>query len=160
MKKYSILLAIIALVLASLACQTIMAGSKGDGVTPETPGLPDATEAPQTGDDAGIATVPPVITDSGDITIGGESPFPVLSDATNVINTPTSVTYQTQLSADDVMKFYRDELGKLGYSENTSMTTNFSGIVAMFFEGNGKSVVLAASPVGDDTFSVTVAYQQ
>lgn len=155
MKKYSILLAIIALVLASLACQTIMGGGNNNDFE-----VPDLPEVPQTGDGGEIPTIPPVITDNGNVNIGGDSPFPTLSDAFNIISTPTSVTYQTKLSVDDVMKFYRDELGKQGYSENTSTTTNFSGMLAMFFEGNGKSVVLAASPVGDGTFSVTVAYQQ
>jgi len=155
MKKYSILFAIIALVLASLACQTIMGGGGDNDFE-----VPDVTEVPQTGDGGEVPTLPPASNDNGNITIGGESPFPTLSDAFNIVNTPSSVTYQTKLSTDDVMKFYRDELGKQGYSENTSMTTNFSGIVAMFFEGNGKSVVLAASPVGDGTISVTVAYQQ
>ncbi|HNB85315.1 MAG TPA: hypothetical protein PLL38_01605, partial [Anaerolineales bacterium] len=117
MKKYSILLAIVALVLASLACQTIMGG--GDNGF-EAPDVPQQTD----GDDV---EVPSVEQDGGDITVGGESPFPVTSDAFNVISTPQSVTYQTNMSGDDVMKFYRDELGKQGYTEDTSMTTNFSG---------------------------------
>ena len=149
MKKYSILLAIIALVFASLACQTVMGGGNGSGI-------PDA---PQTdgGDDG--AEVPPVQQDGGNITVG-ESPFPVTSDAFNVVSTPQAVTYQTKLSADDVMKFYRDELGKQGYTENSSMTTSFNGIIAMFFEGNGKTIVLGGAPVGDGSLSVTLAYQQ
>ena len=155
MKKYSILFAMIALVLASLACQTIMGG----GNVPQSPDVPNVTEPPTDGSGE-IPTAPPVTTDGGNITIGGESPFPALSDAFNVVNTPTSMTYQTKSSTDDVMKFYRDELDKQGYAENKSMTTNFGGIVAMFFEGNGKTIVFAASPVGDGSISVTVAYQQ
>ena len=150
MKKYSILLAIVALVLASLACQTIMGG--GDNGF-EAPDVPQQTD----GDDV---EVPSVEQDGGDITVGGESPFPVTSDAFNVISTPQSVTYQTNMSADDVMKFYRDELGKQGYTEDTSMTTTFGGMIAMFFEGNGKTVVIGGAPVGDGSVSVTVAYQQ
>ncbi|HMU91764.1 MAG TPA: hypothetical protein PKE35_09965 [Anaerolineales bacterium] len=150
MKKYSILLAIVALVLASLACQTIMGG--GDNGF-EAPDVPQQTD----GDDV---EVPSVEQDGGDITVGGESPFPVTSDAFNVISTPQSVTYQTNMSGDDVMKFYRDELGKQGYTEDTSMTTNFSGMIAMFFVNNGKTIVIGGAPVGDGSTSVTVAYQQ
>ena len=150
MKKYSILLAIVALVLASLACQTIMGG--GDNGF-EAPDVPQQTD----GDDV---EVPSVEQDGGDITVGGESPFPVTSDAFNVISTPQSVTYQTNMSGDDVMKFYRDELGKQGYTEDTGMTTNFSGMIAMFFVNNGKTIVIGGAPVGDGSTSVTVAYQQ
>jgi hypothetical protein len=155
MKKYSVLLAIFALVLASLACQTVMGGGDTDYDY-------EAPELPQTDDGGDVApTLPPVTTDEdGGITIGGESPFPVTSDAFNIISTPQSVTYQTNMSADDMMNFYRDELSKQGFAENKDMTTSFGGIVAMFFESNGKMIVLAGSPVGDGSLSVTVAYQQ
>ena len=156
MKKYSVLLAIIALVLASLACQTVMGGRDNFQV----PDVPNMTEVPQT-DGGEIPTVPPVTTDGdGGITVGGESPFPVADDAFNIVSTPQSVTYQTKMSADDMMKFYRDELSKQGYAENKDMTTSFGGIIAMFFEGDGKTIVLAGAPVGDGSLSVTLAYQQ
>jgi hypothetical protein len=155
MKKYSVLLAIVALVLASLACQTIMGGGDNGFDTPEIPDVPQDSD-----DDFEAPTIPPVEQDGGDITVGGASPFPVTGDAFNVISTPQSVTYQTNMSADDVMKFYRDELGKQGYTEDTSMTTTFGGMIAMFFEGNGKTVVIGGAPVGDGSVSVTVAYQQ
>lgn len=155
MKKYSILLAIVALVLASLACQTIMGGRDYGEDLPVMPDVP-----PADGGDTGVPTLPPVNNDNGNITVGGESPFPITSDAFNVISTPETVTYQTKMSADDVMKFYRDELSKQGYSEQTDMTTEYGGIIAMFFEGNGKTIVLAGAPAGDGSLSVTLAYQQ
>ena len=64
MKKYSILLAIVALVLASLACQTIMGG--GDNGF-EVPDVPEQTD----GDDLEIPTLPSVEQDGGDITFHG-----------------------------------------------------------------------------------------
>jgi hypothetical protein len=152
MKKYSILFAMASLILASLACQTIMGGGDGGFNPPDVPQVD--------GGGVEVPTVPPVTNDNGNITIGGESPFPVTDDAFNVVSTPQSVTYQTKLSADDVMKFYRDELGKQGFSENKDMTTSFGGIVAMFFEGNGKTIVLGGAPIGDGSLSVTLAYQQ
>lgn len=146
MKKFSILLALAALVFASLACQTVMGGGNGGNGS-------------GSGDDTPSATQPPVSGDNGNITVGGESPFPVTSDAFNVISTPQTVTYQTKMSADDVMKFYRDQLGGQGYSEDTTMTTNFNGIIAMFFKGNGKTIVIGGAPVGDGSISVSIAYQ-
>jgi hypothetical protein len=153
MKKYSILLAILALVLASLACQTVMGGGDNGFNAPDVPQVDG-------GDDLEVPTIPPVTNDNGNITVGGESPFPVTDDAFNVVSTPETVTYQTKMSADDVMQFYRDELGKQGYSEQKDMTTSFSGIIAMFFEGDGKTIVLAGAPAGDGSLSVTLAYQQ
>jgi hypothetical protein len=161
MKKFSVYLAIAALLLASLACQTVMGGGSGNSAPDTTaPGYDSGT------DNSGATTVPEatspsVETDGNNVTVGGGSPFPVATDAFNVVSTPTSVTYQTKLSADDMMKFYRDELGAQGYTEDTSLTTNFSGIVAMFFKGSdGKDLVLAIAPVGDGSNSVTVSYQQ
>ena len=147
MKKYSILLAVAALVFSSLACQTVMGG--GDG------GYENPT------DSTGVATAPPVGTDGGNITVGGESPFPVTSDAINVISTPETVTYQTKLSSDDVIKFYQDEFGKAGYTEDTNMSVNFNGAFTMGFDGHesGRKIVIGGAPLGDGTTSVTVALQ-
>lgn len=146
MKKISVLLAVSALVLASLACQTIMGGGNGLGVPPEIGTIP---------------TVPPVTTDGGDITIGGESPFPVTSDATNVISSAETVTYQTSLSSDEVIKFYQDEFGKLGYTEDKTMSVNFNGAFTMGFDGHesGRKIVIGGAAFGDGATSVTIALQ-
>jgi len=159
MKKINILLALAALVLASLACQTIMGGGDDDDF--ELPDMPDIEMPTEIPGDMEIPTIPPVTTDDGNVTIGGESPFPMLADAFNVVSTPTSLTYQTKKSTDDVMKFYQDELSAMGFEEDTSMSTNFGGIVAMFFTNSeGKTIVLGGAPVGDGSISVTLAYSQ
>jgi hypothetical protein len=149
MKKYSVLLAIVALVLASLACQTIMGGGNDD-FTP-----------PNIDSDGGDATqLPESDNDGGDVTIGGESQFPLTGDAFNVVTTSDLATFQTNLSSNEIMDFYRDQLGKQGYSEDTSLTTDFNGIIAMFFTGNGKTIVLSVLPADNGSNSVTLAYQQ
>jgi hypothetical protein len=148
MKKYSVLLAIVALVLASLACQTIMGGGNDDFTPPNVDSdSSDATQLPESNDD------------SGDVTVG-DSPFPTPSDAFNVYASSETVTFETNLSTDEISDFYRDELGKQGYSEDTSLTTNFNGIVAMFFTGNGKTVVMGVVPSDNDANLVTLAYQE
>ena len=149
MKKYSILLAIIALVSASLACQTIMGGGN-DFQAPNVP------ELPQT-DGGEIPTIPPVTTD-GDVTVGGESQFPVTSDAFNVVSSPDAVTFQTKLSADDVLKFYRDEFAKQGYTEDTSMALVFGQAFTMVFTGHesGKSIYVVGADGGDGSIYVTI----
>lgn len=150
MKKYSILLAITALIIASLACQTLMGGGDNGDDTQVQP-LPPL-------DNSGSGDSP--TEESTDIIIG-ESPFPVTSDAFNVISTNETVTYQTNLSGEDVVKFYQDEFGKLGYTQDTSLSTNFSGIFALVFNGHesGKQIFIAGAPVGDGSTSVTVTLQ-
>lgn len=146
MKKYSILLALITLVLSSLACQTVMGGGNNDYDAAPTY-------------DANAPT--PESNDSGDVTLGGESSFPVPSDAFNTVSTQDTVVYQTKLSSDDVIKFYQDEFGKLGYAEDSTMAVNFAGAFTMGFDGHesGRKIVIGGAPVGDGSTSVTVTLQ-
>jgi hypothetical protein len=142
MKKYSILLAVIALVLASLACQTIMGGRNVSS------------------DNGSSATAAPESTDGGS-TVSGDSPFPVASDATNVVGTSDSVTFQTKLSSDEVIKFYQDEFGKKGYTEDKTMAINFNGAFTMGFDGHesGKKIIIGGAPIGSGTTAVTITLQ-
>jgi hypothetical protein len=155
MKKYSILLAILALVLSSLACQTIMGGG-GNGINvPNVPNVPNATDVPQTGD---VPTLPPVTTDGGNITVGGDSEFPKTSDAFNVVSASSTLTYQTKMSSDDVMKFYRDEFAKQGYKEDASMEMTFGKTFTLVFTGHesGKSIYVVGADAGDGSLYVTI----
>jgi hypothetical protein len=151
MKKYSVLFAMIALVLASLACQTVMGG--GDNFQ-----VPDVPELPQT-DGGEIPTVPPVTTNSdGGVTVGGESEFPVTSDAFNVVTAPDVVTFQTKMSSDDVLKFYRDEFASQGYEEDASMAITFGKTFTLAFNGHasGKVIYVVGADAGDGSLYVTI----
>lgn len=154
MKKYSVLLAIIALVLASLACQTVMGGRDNF----EIPDVPSLTEMPQT-DGGEIPTLPPVTTDGdGGVTVGGEFEFPVPSDATNVVSAAELVTFQTKMSTDDVLKFYRDEFAKQGYKEDTSKAITFGKTFTLAFDGHpsGKVIYVVGADAGDGSLYVTI----
>ena len=147
MKNYSILLAIVSLVLVSLACQTIMGGGDNGFNVPDS--------------DQGAPTAPPATTDGDSITVGGESPFPVTGDAFNTVSTPESVTYQTNMSSDDVIKFYQDEFANMGYAEDESMSVNFGGAFTLGFDGHesGRKIVIGGASFGDGSTSVTIALQ-
>ena len=150
MKKYSILLAILALVVSSLACQAVMGGGGSGGSN-----QPSATEAPQTD---GATIMPPVTTDGGNITVGGKSEFPVTSDATNVVSAAEMVTFQTKMSSDAVVKFYRDEFAKAGYKEDASKAITFGKTFTLAFNGHksGKVIYIAGVDAGGGLLSVTV----
>lgn len=150
MKKYSILLAIITLVLASLACQTIMGGGNND-FTPPT----------ADGSDVGTPSAPPESEDNGNVTVGGESGFPATSDAFNVVSSSGTLTYQTKLSGDDVQKFYRDEFAKQGLTEDTSMAITFGSTFTMVFTGHesGKNIYVVGADAGDGSVYITISLQ-
>ncbi len=141
-----------ALATSALACRTVMGG--GD--------MPyDAPATSPSGGNGESPTLPPVSTDGGDVTIGGESPFPMTDDASNVVSTPEMVTYLTSLSADEVIKFYQDKFGAMGYTEEKDMTANFGGIFSMTFDGHesGKKIIIAGVPFEEGKTSVTVTFQ-
>jgi len=155
MKKYSVLLALIALVLASLACQTVMGGGNNDFQIPDAPNL---TDVPQT-DGGAIPTVPPVTTDGdGGVVFGGESEFSVTSDAFNVVTAPSVLTFQTKMNVDDVLKFYRDQFTSQGYTEDASMSIIFGKTFTLVFTGHesGKSIYVVGADAGDGSLYVTI----
>jgi hypothetical protein len=154
MKKYSVLFAIIALILASLACQTVM----GDRDNIQVPDEPNVTEVPQS-DSGEIPTIPPVTTEGdGGVTVGGDSEFPVTSDATNVVTAAGTLTFQTKMSTDDVLKFYRDEFTKQGYKEDPSMAITFGKTFTLAFKGHpsGKTIYVVGADAGDGSTYVTI----
>jgi hypothetical protein len=161
MKKINILLAILVLVLASLACQTVMGGGNKDI---EIPDLPQSTEAPQVpqsngNDSQALPTVPPVPGGDG-ITTGGQTDFPVPDDASNMINMGNDiVNFQTKLSLDDAIKFYRDEFGKLGYTERDLLTATSDTTFSMVFDGHesGKAITVQGVDLGDGSVNISIA---
>lgn len=151
MKKYSILLAIVSLVLASLACQTIMGGGDGGFNPPDVPQVD--------GGDVEIPTVPPVIPGGDNITIGGDSEFPMPDDATNVVNMGNTIlNFQTKLSLDEAMSFYRDEFGKSGYTERSELTVTAGGTFSMVFDGykSGQAITVQGVDFGDGTINISI----
>jgi hypothetical protein len=164
MKKYSVLLAALALVLASLACQTVMGGGDNNFEAPQMPEFPqtdggDEIEIPE----IEIPTIPPVTTDDnggddGGFTVGGESEFPVTSDAFNVVTASNMVTFQTKMSTDDLLKFYRDQFASQGLEEDKSMAITFGKTFTLAFNGHesGKVIYVVGADAGDGSIYVTI----
>jgi len=143
MKKYRILLAIVVLVFASLACQ----GLGGGGSSP--------SGVPESGD-----VNPPSSSDSG----GGsdnssDSEFPMTDDAFNVLDVGDgTLLYYTKMSGEDVMNFYRDEYTSRGYTERELLTVVSGGVFSMVFDGDpsGKAIVIQSVDLGDGSRTVTI----
>ena len=150
MKKYSVLFAILALVLASLACQTLMGGGGDSTQVEPLPPVDNSGDAPTEES-----------SDDSDFSFGGDSEFPMPDDASNVVNVAGTVNYQTNLSLDEAMAFYRDVYGKEGYTEREILTTVSDGVFSFVFDGDpsGKAIVIQGVDFGDGTVNINISLQ-
>jgi hypothetical protein len=148
MKTNRLFLALIVLVLASLACQAISGGS-----STEAPAVPAG------GGDSGDTEAP---TEEGS---GGGSPtvdadFPMPSDASNVMELGNGVlNFQTKSTLDECMAFYRDEfVGGMGYKEREILTVTSETTFSMVFDGHasGKAIVVQGVDLGDGTTNISI----
>jgi hypothetical protein len=148
MKTNRLFLALIVLVLASLACQAISGGSSTE-----------APSVPAGGGDAGDTEAP---TEEGS---GGGSPtvdadFPMPSDATNVMEVGNGVlNFQTKSTLDECMAFYRDEfVSGMGYKEREILTVTSETTFSMVFDGHesGKAIVVQGVDLGDGTTNISI----
>lgn len=152
MKNKQVYIAILILILASLACQTVLGG--GDNTSQEE--LPPFEYS---GGDS--ETEEPSTESESDFSFGGESDFPMPDDASNVTNIAGITNFQTKLSLDEVINFYRDVYGKQGLTERDLLTTVSDGVFSMVFDGDpsGQAVVIQGVDLGDGTVNVTITLQ-
>lgn len=147
MRQYRILLAVAALVLASLACQAVT-GGRGDDTPPSNNDVTEPTEAPSenggTGGGGGTTT---------------ESDFPMTPDAYNVTDIGDgSLLFYTELSAEEAMDFYRQEYTAMGYTEREILTVLSDGVFSMVFDGDpsGQAVVIQSVDLGDGSRTIAI----
>ena len=151
MKHYRIYLAIAALVLASLACQSVLGGR---GEVPTAPSN-DSTQP----DDAQPTAASDDNNNSDSVTTSTD--FPMTPDAYNLVEAGDgSIVYYTKLSMDDALKFYRDEYTARGYKEReiTTVVDSTSGIFSIIFDGDpsGKAVVIQSVDLGDGSRTIAI----
>lgn len=152
MKKSNIVLALVVLVLASLACQAVT--GDGGGEAPQIQPLPSVEETES------IQQIPAEeeAQESPEYSFGSDTEFPLPDDAQNVTEVAGMVNYQTKLNLDDVMKFYRDAFGSLGYTERELLTTVSDGVFSMAFDGHesGQAIVIQGVDLGDGSMNVNI----
>lgn len=160
MKKLNRLLALVALVVSSLACQTVLGG--GDtGIQPLPPvdGTEDYQPVPPTeeaSDDSSDGDL-----EDPDFSFGGDSDFPMPDDASNIVSAAGTTNFQTSLSLDDTLTFYRDYYGSQGYTERELLTTITDGVFSIVFDGDpsGQAIVIQGVDLGDGTMNVNISLQ-
>lgn len=148
MKMHRMFAALIVLVLASLACNAVT-GNKPSASN-------DNTAATQPAGDASATTVPNANNGNGSTV---KTDFPLTADATNVTDVGDgSILFYTKMSADDVMKFYRDTYTAKGYKERTLLTVVSGTTFSMVFDGDpsGKSVVIQSVDLGNGSRTVSI----
>lgn len=166
MKKYRWMLSLTVLALAALACNAVMGGgsetpldvvipveeptARADSPTLEAPAEPEATDESSAEDD--------------DYSFGGgasdvESEFPLPEDASNLMDLgEAGINFQTGLSLDESMEFYRDAFGEQGLTERDLLTVVSDGVFSMVFDGHssGKAVVIQGVDLGGGTLNINI----
>ena len=145
MKKFSIILALLALTLASLACQTLTNG--GSESQPPADSGDDFPSAPSEES-----------SEEFDFSFDADTEFPMPDDATSMTEVVGTINYQTSLTVEEVMDFYRNAFEPQGYIEREILTNVADGTFSMVFDGHesGKSIVVQGFDLGDGTTNVNV----
>ena len=140
MKNKRLLLVFAVLLIASLACSLFGGGDGGSDVSP-----PPGGDAPPPGGSGKYDTefpMPPKVVNFMDLGDG-------------VIN------YQTPMSLDDVVDFYRDEFDKAGYEERDVTTVVNDTTFSIVWDGHpsGNAIVVQGVDLGDGTVNVNVRFE-
>jgi hypothetical protein len=163
MKHHRVIIAIAVLMLATLACQTVMgagtrevpAESEPEAEETETISTPALNPVPQK-----MPTERPA---EDDIPSGSTATvsiqFPMTADAYNVVEAGDgSLIYYTKQSAEEAMQFYRDEYASQGYTEREELTIVVDGMFSMVFDGDpsGEAVVIQSVDLGDGSRTIAI----
>jgi len=147
-KKLSILFAILVLILASLACQTLSGGGGGD-----------VPELPAPGNDGWSETDPQ---ESGGENKSGasafESEFPIPNGAINVQDLGGSTNFQAKMTLEEAITFYQEEFTEKGYAERPILHVTSETTINMVFDGHesGKAIIVQGVDMGDGTVNINI----
>jgi hypothetical protein len=167
-----LVIALATLLLASLACNTIMGGSTRPTELPvdiqPTEESPIIDVEPTVEQPLDTPTKPPIgggDTSGGDTTGGGggnpSSEWPLPGNITNFVEAAGVTNFQTDMPFDDVVKFYQDEFASAGYTERDLLHTVTSGVFSMVFDGHpsGQQIAVQGVDLGDGTVNVNISLQ-
>jgi hypothetical protein len=144
MKQSRIMLAMIVLGIASLACSAL-AGGKTNATAPANSSSGNQAGSPSTSDNGGGSNI--------------KSNFPVTADASNFTDMGDgSILFYTKMSQADVLKFYRDAYAAKGYKERTVNTSISDTTFSMVFDGDpsGKAIVIQSVNLGNGSSTVAI----
>jgi hypothetical protein len=146
------LIAIAALLIASLACSALGGGDETDAAGGGQGDTGGATPGGDTGGGAGGGVTVP--TQEPPKNTGYNTEFPLPPNVSNFTELGDgAINFQTDMSLNDSIAFYRDAFGKLGYTERTINTAITDTTFSMVFDGHasGKAIVIQGVDLGGST---------
>jgi len=165
MRKYIWMVAIAALVVATLACNAVMGTGNNQGPEQKSAPETEATRAippglePETLPATEPAAVPVEKTPSAG-TYNTEFPLP--QDISNFIELGNgAINFQAKLSVKDAIGFYRDSLGKQGYKEREINTAITDATFSLVFDGHssGKAIVVQGVDMGSGSVNINIRFE-
>ena len=144
MKQFRIMLAMIVLGIASLACSAL-AGGKTNSTAPANSSSGNQVGSPSSSDSSSGSNV--------------KSNFPMTADASNFTDMGDgSILFYTKMSQANVLKFYRDAYAAKGYKERTVNTSISDTTFSMVFDGDpsGKAIVIQSVNLGNGSSTVAI----
>jgi len=140
------LLAISALLFASLACQAISGGSDPDvdSSTPSASGLGEENES-----QSGTQT-----DSSGSL----RKELPIPDGATNFTEADGTLLFQVKMSLDDAADFYLTELAAMGFKERPILTVIEESTFSMVFDGHesGSAIIVQGVDLGNGSVNISI----
>jgi hypothetical protein len=156
---------LIVLALAALACQTVMGGSPSVQPTRDepvqVPNLESATAAPAPTDSISQPEGPDTgyENENGGGDAVAATDFPLPADAESLMDIGDgSVNFQTGMSVDEAVAFYREKFTGMGLTERELLTTISDGVFSMVFDGHksGKAVVIQGVDLGNGKLNINI----
>jgi hypothetical protein len=150
---------------------SFFAPAEPEDTSTEQPALPEGVPTPE-GLPTPVAPTPDTggeIPDDGEATSDAESIFPIPPEAENITDLTTDpatpqINFQTSLSIEEVMDFYREELGSVGAVERDVVTVISDDTFSMVFDGwpaaDGLAVVVQGTVLGPDELNINVRVEE
>jgi hypothetical protein len=141
--KLFTLIALLTLMLAAQAC--------GSGQSVADAPVPAASEAAAEVEPAAQPGQPNV-----------ESEFPMPDDAANIMDLGNSAyNFQTSMSQDEAVAFYRDAFKAQGLTEREITTTITEGVFSIVFDGHasGKAIAVQGVDLGDGVLNINIRFE-
>ena len=160
----------------SFACNALSGGDQNSASAPtdiESNNPPSATDIPTqpaplepTEQTAPEATQPTPPTEQPAQPSSGQSPidtdFPLPDDVQNIMQLDdNTINFQTSMSLQEVVDFYRKTLTAQGLTERSLLTSITDTTVSMVFDGapNGLAIVLQCVDLGSGSTNVNLRYE-
>jgi len=90
-----------------------------------------------------------------------DTEFPIPDDAQTFTNVGGNVNFQTGMSLEDTLAFYRDAFTSQGYTEREILTSVTDGVFSIVFDGHpsGDAIVVQAVDLGNNTTNVNIRFE-